>query len=85
MTTKDLGLVVRDDYTNIEKLEGEGVLSEDEADLIRRFNELIRRFNELIRRFNGLRNSIVHRYNRLDLEVVQEKLSPSLHQKFYGF
>ena len=60
MATKDLGLVVQDDYTNIEKLEGEGVLSEDEA--------------ELIRRFNGLRNAIVHRYNRLDLEVVQEGL-----------
>ena len=60
MTTKDLGLVVEDDYTNIEKLEREKVLASEEA--------------ELIRRFNGLRNAIVHKYNRLDLVAVQEGL-----------
>ena len=60
MTTKDLGLVVEDDYTNIEKLEREKVLTSEEA--------------ELIRRFNGLRNAIVHKYNRLDLVAVQEGL-----------
>ena len=60
MTTKDLGLAVEDDYTNIEKLEREKVLTSEEA--------------ELIRRFNGLRNAIVHKYNRLDLVAVQEGL-----------
>lgn len=60
MTTKDLGLAVEDDYTNIEKMEREKVLTSEEA--------------ELIRRFNGLRNAIVHKYNRLDLVAVQEGL-----------
>jgi len=35
MTTKDLGLAVEDDYTNIEKLEREKVLASEEAELIR--------------------------------------------------
>ncbi len=58
MITKDLGLVVEDDYTNIEKLQKEKLISESEADLIRKFN--------------GLRNAIVHKYNLLDLTVIQE-------------
>lgn len=61
MAAKDLGLVVEDDYTNVEKLEKEGVINEEEGDLIRRFNDL--------------RNAIVHKYNGLDLERVQEGLS----------
>lgn len=60
MITKDLGLTVEDDYTNIEKLDKEGVLTKKEA--------------ELIRRFNGLRNAIVHKYNRLDLDAVNTGL-----------
>ncbi len=54
MATRDLGLTVEDDYTNVEKLEKEKVL---------------------IRRFNGLRNAIVHKYNRLDLDAVQRGLN----------
>lgn len=60
MATRDLGLTVEDDYTNIEKLENEQVLIEREG--------------ELLRRFNGLRNAIVHRYNRLDLNAIQRGL-----------
>lgn len=61
MTTKDIGLAVEDDYTNLEKLEREKVLESKET--------------ELIRKFNGLRNAIVHKYNQLDLDAVQEGLN----------
>jgi hypothetical protein len=50
--------VVQDDYTNMERLQTERVLSKGEA--------------EIIRSFNGLRNAIVHKYNHLDLEAVQK-------------
>ena len=60
MTTRDLGLTVEDDYTNIEKLEHEQVLVEREGDLLRRYN--------------GLRNAIVHKYNQLDLDAIQRGL-----------
>ena len=61
MATKDLGLAVEDDYTNVEKLEKEKMLTKKES--------------ELIRRFNGLRNAVVHKYNRLDLDAVQRGLN----------
>lgn len=61
MATKDLGLTVEDDYTNVEKLEKEKMLTKKES--------------ELIRRFNGLRNAVVHKYNRLDLDAVQRGLN----------
>lgn len=52
MLVKDLGLEVGDDYSNIEKLEEAGVLSGDMAGFLRKAS--------------GLRNVIVHRYNKLD-------------------
>jgi len=61
MATRDLGLTVEDDYTNVEKLEKEKVLTTREGDLIRRFN--------------GLRNAIVHKYSCLDLDAVQRGLN----------
>nr|QNO50779.1 hypothetical protein HMJGLFMP_00021 [Methanosarcinales archaeon ANME-1 ERB6] len=61
MATKDLGLTVEDDYTNVEKLEKEKMLTKKES--------------EVIRRFNGLRNAVVHKYNRLDLDAVQRGLN----------
>ncbi len=61
MATKDLGLAVEDDYTNVEKLEKEKVLTKKES--------------ELIRRFNGLRNAVVHKYNQLDLDAVRRGLN----------
>ncbi len=61
MLVKDVGLNVEDDYTNISKLVQEGIISEDDA--------------ALLRRFNGLRNAIAHHYNHLDLKKVVEATS----------
>ncbi len=44
MLTKDAGLVVRDDYTNIEKLSREGIIVPEEEGALKEYN--------------GLRNSI---------------------------
>ncbi|WP_456478915.1 DUF86 domain-containing protein [Geoglobus ahangari] len=60
MLLKDLGFEVGDDYSNIKKLVDEGVLSKEDADLLRRFN--------------GLRNAIAHHYNHLDLKKVEEAI-----------
>ena len=60
MLTKDIGVLLRINYTNIERLLERGIISENEA--------------ELLRRFNGLRNAIVHKYDKLDLVVVKEGL-----------
>ncbi|WP_048149247.1 DUF86 domain-containing protein [Palaeococcus ferrophilus] len=60
MLTKDLGITVEDDYTNIARLERKGVLSREEA--------------SLLRKYNGLRNAIVHKYDRLDLNAVEDGL-----------
>ncbi|MDI3474352.1 MAG: hypothetical protein PWQ95_80, partial [Thermococcaceae archaeon] len=56
----DLGITVEDDYTNIERLEKKGVLSSEEA--------------SLLRKYNGLRNAIVHKYDRLNMTMVEEGL-----------
>ncbi|AFL96188.1 hypothetical protein CL1_1993 [Thermococcus cleftensis] len=60
MLVKDLGMTVEDDYTNIERLSRDGVISEADA--------------SLLRSYNGLRNAIVHKYNRLNLDIVKEAL-----------
>jgi len=41
MLTKDMGLAVEDDYTNIAKLEKEGALKKEDSELIRKFNGII--------------------------------------------
>ena len=67
MTLKDLDKTVEDDYTNIYKLELLEKLSRGEA--------------EVLREANGLRNRVVHRYNRMDDEVARrsmENLLPHL-------
>ena len=56
MVVKDIGLNVEDDYTNIEKLLNHEVITKDEA--------------SLLKQYNGLRNAIVHKYDKLNLEVV---------------
>jgi uncharacterized protein YutE (UPF0331/DUF86 family) len=63
MKVKDSGLVVEDDYTNIEKLIQENVISLKEG--------------ELLKEFNGIRNAIVHKYNRLERILIYLS-SPSL-------
>ena len=61
MKVKDSGLVVEDDYTNIEKLIQENVIAVAEG--------------ALLKEFNGIRNAIAHKYNRLDMELINEALN----------
>ena len=56
MLCKDLGITVKDDYSNLDELEK---LSIFKPGLI----------NDL-RRWNGLRNVLVHKYNKIEEEIV---------------
>ena len=58
MKVKDLGLLVEDDSTNIDKLVKEQIISKQEG--------------ALLKEFNGIRNAIAHKYNRLDTAAIQE-------------
>ncbi len=58
MKVKDIGLVVEDDYSNIEKLVDEGIINEENADVLKRFN--------------GIQNAVVHKYDKLDIEMVKK-------------
>ncbi|MEF8874963.1 MAG: DUF86 domain-containing protein [Candidatus Thermoplasmatota archaeon] len=60
MKVKDIGLVVEDDYSNIEKLMDQGIITEEEANLLRRFN--------------GVRNAVVHKYDKLDIDIIKKAL-----------
>lgn len=60
MLAYDLGLVVEDDYTNIENLTKEAVFGEED--------------NQILKSYNGLRNEIVNRYNNLNMEQIEEGL-----------
>ncbi len=68
MLIKDLGFEVGDDYFNIEKLESEGVIKGDIADFLRKLN--------------GLRNAIVHKYNKFDEDIVREELDDVVKRVF---
>ncbi|TKJ23097.1 MAG: hypothetical protein CEE43_05105 [Promethearchaeota archaeon Loki_b32] len=60
MLCKDLGITVRDDYSNIDDLESLNIFQKD----------LLKH----LRRLNGLRNVLVHRYNKIEEErIIQEK------------
>ncbi|MEE9379752.1 MAG: HepT-like ribonuclease domain-containing protein [Candidatus Lokiarchaeia archaeon] len=60
MLCKDLGITVKDDYSNIDELEG--------LDLFQK--KLLRN----LRRLNGVRNVLVHRYNKIEEEqIIKEK------------
>lgn len=61
MKVRDMGLKVEDDNTNIEKITRKGIISQGEGDFLRQMN--------------GIRNFIVHRYDQLDLNIVEEALS----------
>jgi len=68
MIVKDYGMLPKDDYRNIELIEGK-VIS----------NELANALKEL----NGLRNRIVHEYNGLNDEIAMrsiENLIPSINE-----
>jgi len=60
MLVRDLGMVVEDDHTNIEKLAKEGIIGTGEM--------------KTLKEYDGLRNSIVHRYNNLDVGFVETAL-----------
>jgi len=60
MLNRDLGLNVSDDYTNIDNLMNKGILD--------------RYLAEKLKLLNGLRNVIVHKYNKLDEKIVRENL-----------
>ena len=60
MLCKDLGITVRDDYSNIDELESLKIF---QMDLLKD-----------LRRLNGLRNVLVHRYNKIEEgRIIQEK------------
>lgn len=61
MKIRDMGLKVDDDATNIDKIAGKGIISHGEADFLKEMN--------------GVRNFVVHRYNQLDMNIVNEALS----------
>ncbi|MBU7011087.1 MAG: DUF86 domain-containing protein [Theionarchaea archaeon] len=61
MKVKDTGLVVEDNYTNINKLAEENVLEEKEA--------------EILRKYNGIRNIIVHKYNKIEISIIKKAFS----------
>ncbi|MGQ9721876.1 MAG: DUF86 domain-containing protein [Candidatus Jordarchaeum sp.] len=64
MLVKDLGFNVGDDYFNIKKLESAGIIKIEMADFLRKLN--------------GLRNAIVHKYNKFDGSIVREELDEVL-------
>jgi len=61
MKLRDMGLKVDDDATNIEKIERQGIITQGEADFLKEIN--------------GVRNFIVHRYNQVNMNLVNEALS----------
>ena len=56
MLVKDLQLIPKDDYTNVEFLEKENIITND--------------LTKYIKDANGLRNRIVHNYNGLDDQLA---------------
>ena len=61
MLCKDLGITVKDDYSNIDELEPLEIFSKE--------------FLNELRRLNGLRNALVHRYNKIEEEqILKEKV-----------
>lgn len=61
MLCKDLGITVKDDYSNINELETLDIFSKE--------------FSNELRRLNGLRNALVHRYNKIEEEqIIKEKV-----------
>lgn len=56
MKIRDMGLKVEDDTTDIEKIAHEGIIPKSESDFLRQMN--------------GVRNFVVHRYNKLDMGII---------------
>ncbi len=56
MLCKDLGITVKDDYSNLEEL--------------RKLSIFTPSLIEELRRWNGLRNVLVHKYNKIEEDLV---------------
>jgi uncharacterized protein YutE (UPF0331/DUF86 family) len=56
MLCKDFGITVKDDYTNMEELE--------------KLNIFPSKILNDLRKWNGLRNVLVHKYNKIEEELV---------------
>ena len=54
MFLKDGNKIVEDDYSNVERLEEDGLISQENANILSEAN--------------GLRNLLVHRYNKVDYQ-----------------
>ena len=61
MLYKDMGIPPADDYTNIEKLYEKKVIDES--------------LKDALFRSNGLRNRLVHHYNKLDDTIAYESIT----------
>lgn len=64
MVCKDLKIVPKDDYTNLETLQNIRIIDE--------------RLNNALAESNGLRNRLVHRYNSLDDTLAYESIQTLL-------
>lgn len=60
MMLKDEELIPKDDYQNIKKLKGQGIINEE--------------VKEALIEVNGLRNRIVHEYNGLDHKIALDSM-----------
>ncbi len=60
MLLRDLGERIEDDYSNVDKLVDLGIIEKD--------------LGESLKRCNGLRNWLVHRYNRVDADLVLDSV-----------
>ncbi len=70
MIVKDVKLIPKDDYSNINIIKNKKIVSEDLA--------------AKLREANGLRNRIIHDYNGLDNEIAYNRLT-NLIKYFQGF
>jgi len=64
MLVRDLGREVKDDYSNIDTLAELGLINESLADELKKLN--------------GLRNVIVHKYDKVDFGLIKESLDEIL-------
>ena len=60
MMLKDNNKVVQDDYTNVDKLHNIGIVNEKDI--------------KILQESNGLRNRIVHRYNKTDDNIAKDSM-----------
>lgn len=59
MLCKDLGIKVRDDYKNLDKIKELDIFSP----------ELV----NILRKYNGLRNALVHKYNKIEEDLILQQ------------